>query len=127
MARPEDHRLPVGPRPNLLAYYITSPHPRTQRACRSNAEYRREPQLSRLLAQANQPLPPADFHARFVQKLNRSHSWLGAARSLTSIVRASLSGLALGITAPFAFRRGDLGLLAVSGAAIMIRMALQIP
>ena len=86
-----------------------------------------DPQLSRLFARANQPLPQADFHARFVEKLNRSHSWLGPARALTSIVRATLSGLALGITAPFAVRRGHLGLLAASGAAMVIWMALQIP
>ena len=86
-----------------------------------------DPHLSRLFAQANQPLPQTDFHARFVEKLNRSHSWLGPVRALTSIVRATLSGLALGITAPFAVRRGHLGLLAASGAAMMIWMALQIP
>ena len=86
-----------------------------------------DPQLSRLFAQANQPLPQADFQARFVEKLNQSNNWLGPARALTSIVRATLSGLVLGITAPFAVRRGHLGLLAASGAAMMIWMALQIP
>jgi hypothetical protein len=85
-----------------------------------------DPQLSRLFAHANQPLPRADFHARFVEKLNRSPRWLGSARALTSIVRATLSGLALGMAAPFAVRRGHLGLLGASGAAMMIWMALQI-
>jgi hypothetical protein len=86
-----------------------------------------DPQLSRWFAKSNQPLPQADFHARFVEKLNRSRSWMGPARALTSIVRATLFGLARGITAPFAVRRGHLGLLAASGAAMMIWMALQIP
>ncbi len=83
-------------------------------------------QLSRLFAHANKPLPSADFHARFVENLNRSLRWLGPARALTSIVRATLSGLAMGMAAPFAVRPGHLGLLAASGAAMMIWMALQI-
>ena len=55
-----------------------------------------DPQLSRWFAKSNQPLPQADFHARFVEKLNRSRSWMAPARALTSIVRAILLGIARG-------------------------------
>jgi len=81
-------------------------------------------QLSRWFAQANQPLAPADFQARLVGGLARSHSWMRPAQASTAIVRAISSGLILGITSPFAAGRAHLGVLAVSGAAMMIWMSL---
>jgi hypothetical protein len=84
-----------------------------------------DPELSRLFAEANQPLPDAEFHARVLERLHPPHVWSGLARAVICSSRAALSGLAMGVVAPFRLRPGHIGLMTVSAAALVIWTALQ--
>jgi hypothetical protein len=84
-----------------------------------------DPELSRLFAEASQPLPDAEFHARVIERLHRSHVGFGLAHALIRGSRAALSGLAMGIVAPLRLRPGHIGLMTVSAAALAIWQALQ--
>jgi hypothetical protein len=84
-----------------------------------------DPELSRLFTEATQPLPDSAFHARLMERLERPHGWLGVASTLIATVRSALSGLATGIATPFSMRFGRVGLMAASGAAVMLFLTLQ--
>ena len=84
-----------------------------------------DPELSRLFAEANQPLPNAEFHVRVIERLHQPYGWSSLARAVSSSSRAAFSGLAMGIAAPFRLRSGHIGVLAVSGAALLIWATLQ--
>jgi hypothetical protein len=84
-----------------------------------------DPELSRLFAEANQPLPNAEFHARVIERLHQPYGWSGLARALVCSGRAAVSGLVLGIVAPFRLRSGHIGLMTVSAAALLIWVTLQ--
>ena len=79
-----------------------------------------DPELSRLFAEANRQLPNAEFHARMIERLHQPYGWSSLARALSSSSRAAFAGLAMGIAAPFRLRSGHIGLLAGSGAALLI-------
>ena len=85
-----------------------------------------DPELSRLFAAANQDLPGTDFQQRLAARLNRRRSWLGMAGGLASTTQAVLSGIALGLAAPFGTRVRHVGLMAASGAAVMVWLTLQL-
>lgn len=84
-----------------------------------------DPQLSRLFAEANQPLPDAQFHARLIERLQQPNGWSALSRAVLCGSRGALAGLAMGITAPFRLRFGHIGLMAVSAAALAIWATLQ--
>jgi hypothetical protein len=84
-----------------------------------------DPELSRLFAEASQPLPDAEFHARVIERLHERYGWSGLARAMISSSRAVLSGLGMGIVAPFRLRPGHVGLMTVSAAALAIWAMLQ--
>ena len=84
-----------------------------------------DPNLMRLFAQANETLPGLEFQARVNARLHRSARWLDLTRSVGSVIHAALSGIALGITAPFKLRSGYVGLMAASAAVFSIWMSLQ--
>jgi hypothetical protein len=79
-----------------------------------------DPELSQLFAEANRPLPGADFHARVIERLHRPRGWHGLAGAVISSGRAALSGVTIGIAAPFRLRFGHIGLMTVSAAALAI-------
>jgi hypothetical protein len=85
-----------------------------------------DPELSRVFAEANRPLPNAEFHARVIGRLQpRPHGWFGVAQAVTSSSRAALAGLAMGIVAPFRLRAGYIGLMTASAAVMAIWAMLQ--
>jgi hypothetical protein len=84
-----------------------------------------DPELSQLFAEANRPLPGADFHARVIERLHRPRGWHGLAGAVISSGRAALSGVTIGIAAPFRLRFGHIGLMTVSAAAAVIWVTLQ--
>jgi len=84
-----------------------------------------DPELSRLFAEANQPVPDAGFHARVIERLQQPYGWSALARAVLCGSRAALAGLAMGITAPFRLRFGHIGLMTVSAAALAIWATLQ--
>jgi hypothetical protein len=84
-----------------------------------------DPELLRLFAEASQPLRHAEFHARVIERLHQHYGWSSLARAVSSSSRAALSGLGVGIAAPFRLRSGHIGLLAVSGVALLIWATLQ--
>lgn len=84
-----------------------------------------DPELSRLFAEANRPLPNVEFDARVMERLHEPYSWSGLARVVMSSSRGALSGLMIGIVAPFRLRPGHVGLMTVSAAALVIWATLQ--
>jgi hypothetical protein len=79
-----------------------------------------DPELSRLFAEASQPLPDVEFHTRVIERLQQPYGWAGLAGALITTSRAAISGLAMGIAAPFRLRPGHFGLMTVSAAALLI-------
>jgi hypothetical protein len=84
-----------------------------------------DPELLRLFVEADQPLPDADFRNRVNEALNRPQGWRDVVRALAEATRAVLSGVAIGIAAPFRIRTSRLGLMAASGTALVIWATLQ--
>jgi hypothetical protein len=84
-----------------------------------------DPALSRWFAAANQSLSDAEFHARVSERLHQPYGWSGLGRALIGGSRATLSGVAMGILAPFRLRFGHIGMMAVSAAALAIWATLQ--
>jgi hypothetical protein len=84
-----------------------------------------DPELSRLFAEASQPLPDAEFHARVMERLHQPYGWSGLAGAVICSSRAALSGLAMGIASPFRLRPGHIGLMTVSAVALLIWAMLQ--
>jgi|KBSSwiStaDraftv2_1062776.scaffolds.fasta_scaffold10574_8 hypothetical protein len=84
-----------------------------------------DPELSRCFAEANQPLPDAEFHARLIGRLQQPYGWSALSGAVIRGSRAALAGLAVGIAAPFRLRFGHIGLMTVSAAALAIWATLQ--
>ena len=84
-----------------------------------------DPELSRLFAAANQPLPDVEFHASVIERLHQPFGWSGLAHAVICGSRAAFSGLAMGIAAPFRLRPGHIGLMTASAAALLIWATLQ--
>jgi hypothetical protein len=84
-----------------------------------------DPILSRLFAEANQPLPNAEFHARVTGRLGERYGGFGLARAVIRSGRAAVSGLGVGIVASLRFRPGHIGLMTVSVAALLVWAALR--
>jgi hypothetical protein len=84
-----------------------------------------DPDLSRVFAEATQPLPPAEFHARVLERLHQPRGWSGLAHVVVRSSRAALSGLAMGVVAPLRLRAGHIGLMLMSAAVLVIWAALQ--
>jgi hypothetical protein len=80
-------------------------------------------QLRRQFALSHRPLADAQFVARVTGQLHARASLDSALRVLNGSVRAILSGLAVGITAPLRLRHA--GLLALAAAAVAVCTALQ--
>ena len=83
-----------------------------------------DPELSHLFDEARQDLPGVDFQARLTQELNRRRGAFGIADFFVSTLSAVLSGVAQGLAAPFGLRHRHVGLMAVSGAAVMLWLSL---
>jgi anti-sigma factor RsiW len=81
-----------------------------------------DPGLARLFREASQPLSDAGFHARLMARMKKQR---GLAAIVTSATRALLSGLAIGVAAPFRLRPVYVGMLAACGVALMIWETLQ--
>ena len=84
-----------------------------------------DPELSRLFAEASQPLPDVEFRARVIERLHQPYGWFGLAHAVICSGRAAVSGLAMGIAAPFRLRPGHIGLMTVWAAALLIWATLQ--
>ena len=82
-------------------------------------------ELSRLFAEANRPLPNAEFDARVIGRLHDPYGGSGLARAVICSSRAALSGLAMGIAMPFRLRPGHVGLMTASAAVLVIWATLQ--
>jgi hypothetical protein len=89
-----------------------------------------DPDLSRLFAQTQQPLPGADFEARLMRQLSHSQGvlsgrgWLSG-YSLVAVVRAAWSGIATGLLAPFKLRPGYSTAMLITAAVLTVWMSLQ--
>jgi hypothetical protein len=57
--------------------------------------------------------------------LHQPQGWYGLAHALICGSRAALSGLGVGIAAPFRLRPGRIGLMTVSAAALLIWATFQ--
>jgi hypothetical protein len=84
-----------------------------------------DPELLRLFAEARQDLPGVDFQARLTEELHQRRGVFGIAGIFASTISAVLSGVAQGVAAPFGIRHRHVGLMAVSGAAVMLWLSLQ--
>jgi hypothetical protein len=60
-----------------------------------------DPSLLRRFAQANEPLPGAEFQAQLRAELQRSRGWPDIAHELGFFARAILAGVVAGVLAPF--------------------------
>ena len=86
-----------------------------------------DPNLLRLFAEATQSLPGADFQAQVLARLHRPLGPLDIARRSGFVLRAALSGIAAGVTAPFRLRAGYIGAMAASAAVLILWITLQTP
>ena len=84
-----------------------------------------DPELSRLFAEAGQDLPGQDFQARLAAGLARRRSPFAIGSMVAAIVLAVSSGIAHGVFAPFGARRRHVGLMAASGAVVMVWLTYQ--
>ena len=104
-----------------------------------------DPNLSRLFAEAGQDLPGTDFQARLTAELKRRHPGeqllpgLGApqhsrramrlrgiAGIFASTLQTILSGVAHGIAISLGTRRRHVGIMAASGALVMVWLTLTL-
>jgi hypothetical protein len=83
-----------------------------------------DPQLLRLFADANEPVPDDGFHARVMARIERPHGWRGMAHATGATLRAIGAGLAIGVAAPFRQRMSIGKLLAIGLGAIASCLAL---
>ena len=83
-----------------------------------------DPQLLRLFAATNEPLPDADFHARVMARVRRPPGWRGIAQATASTLFAISSGMVAGVTAPFRQRTGIFRLLAIGLGALVSCLAM---
>ncbi len=84
-----------------------------------------DPVLSRLFAEATQPLPDDGFQARVMGHLSRPSGWLDVTSALSSMARAIFSGVTTAFAAPFRSGLGGVGLMAAAGAVVMITLLLR--
>lgn len=80
--------------------------------------------LRRLFANASEPLPIDELHARVMNRLHRGRGWHRMARSVLLALGGIFSGVASGITAPLRLRVGGKGLLALIVGALVSSLAM---
>jgi hypothetical protein len=86
-----------------------------------------DPNLLRLFTDANQPLPGGEFQTEVIAQLHRQRGRLEIAQSFGFAILAALSGIAVGVIAPFKVRSGYIGVMAASAAALTLWITLQAP
>lgn len=82
-----------------------------------------DPQLLRSFAESQRPLADAQFVACVSAQLHAGASLRGLAAGLRAVVRATFSGLLIGIVAPLRLKYA--GLVALAGAAVTVWTLLQ--
>src|SRR5262249_10170759 len=84
-----------------------------------------DPDVSRWFAQANAPLPGAEFQARVTARLAAESRGGLNINTVLPLIRAATCGISTGLFAPFRLRFGYSTALMVTAAALTLWMGLQ--
>src|SRR5262245_46752316 len=100
------------------------------RPWRSTMSDELDPDLSRLFAQAQQPLPGADFEARLMRQLPHSQGGLSgrgwfSGYSFAAVVHAACSGIATGLLATFRLRPRYSTAMVITAPVLTVWMSFQ--